>query len=588
MKKLTVLILCLAMALLAACGPGEQTTEGQKPGQSPTAVPDSSGVDAYADNNGNNVNYLCGIDMYGRVFNPVSGMDESKDVGMFYFIWHGESGRTTYNNTELLQNDPDTFWNVDINTNDFHYWGEPLFGYYYSSDKWVISRHIEMLTAAGIDYLVFDTTNGFVYKKTYTAVFEVLEKYREAGWDVPKVVFYTNSYSLNSMRNVYEDIYKQGKYKDSWYCPDGEKPMIIGLIDDDSDASFLEFFDFRASQWPNEGYKADGVPWMEWTYPQPIHNGIMNVSVAQHPNLPFSASIKDRSRNWGRGYSFETKENIEQDSRKGTNFQSQWDTALANKDAVNNVFVTGWNEWIAQKLNIEGNVWFVDCAVEEFSRDIEPMKGGYEDSFYMQLCDNVRRYKGVNEQVRKPDTATINVSGDIAQWDGIRNSYKAITSQSIERNSRSVDRKIKYIQEAARNNIQEVKLTNDSEKLYFMIRSQSDVAQSASPDFMNIYLGIGDLELKGWNGYEYVLSCGDKAVYALDESGARTKVADAEVSVNGRYVQAAVALDAISASGEQGVYFKVSDGVASVDIMDTYIQGKSLPMGRLSYYYYFG
>lgn len=46
---------------------------------------------------------LCGIDQYGRAFMPVSGMDRKKDVGMFYFLWHGESGQTTYDVTKLLR-----------------------------------------------------------------------------------------------------------------------------------------------------------------------------------------------------------------------------------------------------------------------------------------------------------------------------------------------------------------------------------------------------------------------------------------------------------------------------------------------------
>lgn len=34
---------------------------------------------------------------------------------------------------------------------------------------------------------------------------------------------------------------------------------------------------------------------------------------------------------------------------KGTNFQFQWDNVFKNKEEVDMVVVTGWNEWIAQK-----------------------------------------------------------------------------------------------------------------------------------------------------------------------------------------------------------------------------------------------
>ena len=38
---------------------------------------------------------------------------------------------------------------------------------------------------------------------------------------------------------------------------------------------------------------------------------------------------------------------------------------------------------------------FVDCANFEYSRDIEMMRGGYGDNFFLMLRDNVRRFKGL-------------------------------------------------------------------------------------------------------------------------------------------------------------------------------------------------
>ena len=59
--------------------------------------------------------------------------------------------------------------------------------------------------------------------------------------------------------------------------------------------------------------------------------------------------------------------------------------------------VTGWNEWIAGRWGKPGGpVEFVDQFDEEYSRDIEPMKGGHGDNYYYQLVANVRRYKGAD------------------------------------------------------------------------------------------------------------------------------------------------------------------------------------------------
>ncbi len=569
-------------------------------------------VDGYGDNNGFNINYLCGVDQFDRAFMPVTGIDDKKDVGMFYFLWHGLSGKTTYNNTQLLKDKPDDFWNTkgtkNSPLNSFHYWGEPLFGYYRSNDKWVIAKHVEMLTAAGVDFLVFDTTNSFAYINESKAVLSVLDEYQKAGWNVPKVAYYTNSYSIRTMEQIYAEIYKYKEYSGLWYCPDGTHPLIIGALTPEQDKSiindksynpkplseeFLSFFDLRSTQWPFDPVKEDGFPWMEWTYPQPNHNGIMNVSLAQHPQLPFSDSITDRSKNKGRGYNYVTKKNEGENSHKGINAQAQWDTVHNNKGNVHTVFVTGWNEWIAQKLVLDNRVWFVDCANEEFSRDIEPNADGYEDAFYVQLADNIRRFKGLEGVLKPGMEATIDVNKDASQWDSVTNIYKALSQTVRERDSRSVDNKIKYEQEPARNNIQEIKLTNDKNNVYFMIKCDKDIVTDyTNNNWMNIFIGIGDVKLRDWESYSFVVNQkveGNKgSICSLLSDGKATEVGKADISVKGNVLQVSIPMSSLGIKDNiKGIYFKVADEVENpTDIMSYYTTGKSLPMGRLSYYYY--
>lgn len=609
MKKLIALILLTLMtvSMFASCDvrrDGDPTTPTEPP------QPPQNEVDAYAENNGFNNNYICGIDQFGRVFMPTTGRNKEKDVGMFYFLWHGSSSKTTHNITEQLANNPSTLWNKTANVNQYHYWGEPLFGYYKSTDKWVIRKHVEMFIAAGVDFLIFDTTNAVTYMPEVNEVCTALSIYKEDGWDVPEIAFYTNSYSIRTMNELYNDFYKQGLWEDLWYKPDGVHPMIIGAQTPEQDRKivgdpsyfpdplseeFLNFFDLRDTQWPFDPFKENGYPWIEWTYPQPVHNGVINVAVAEHPDLPFSSSIKDRNRNWGRGYNFETHQNVEADMRKGTNFQSQWNTAINNPN-VKTAFVTGWNEWIALKLIQHGEVSFVDCATEEFSRDIEPMKGGYEDAFYLQLCDNIRRFNGLRENFKPSDKATIDINGPLSQWDNIRNVYQAMSQAAIRqgRGDWSVDNKTLYKYGKVTNNIQRVKVTNDKENIYFLISCQRDIVKSADETFMNVFIGLNDLKLTGWEGYSFVID-GNGNISSLDKDGKRTEIGKAEVSISGKNAQFKIPMRTLGTdASQQGIYFKVADGVTDensgfshTEIMDYYQVGKSLPMGRLSYYYYF-
>ena len=41
-----------------------------------------------------------------------------------------------------------------------HFWGEPLFGYYRTTDPYVLRKHAEMLADAGVDVVFFDCTNA--------------------------------------------------------------------------------------------------------------------------------------------------------------------------------------------------------------------------------------------------------------------------------------------------------------------------------------------------------------------------------------------------------------------------------------------
>ena len=62
-----------------------------------------------------------------------------------------------------------------------YYWGEPLYGYYNSTDPWVLRRHANLLADAGIDTVIFDTTNRVTYRDVYMKLCEVWSQMRRKG-----------------------------------------------------------------------------------------------------------------------------------------------------------------------------------------------------------------------------------------------------------------------------------------------------------------------------------------------------------------------------------------------------------------------
>jgi hypothetical protein len=80
-------------------------------------------------------------------------------------------------------------------------------------------------------------------------------------------------------------------------------------------------------------------------------------------------------------------------SRNGGMFwYAQWLTAFEFRPKI--VTLTWWNEWTAQRLNIDGEYVFTDNYNQEYSRDIEPMEGGHGDLYYRWMIEYISAYKG--------------------------------------------------------------------------------------------------------------------------------------------------------------------------------------------------
>ena len=117
----------------------------------------------------------------------------------------------------------------------------------------------------------------------------------------------------------------------------------------------------------------------------------------------------------------------------------------------------------------------IDTASMEFSRDAEMMKGGYNDAFFLQLCRNIRKFKGVTADAAATTEKTVDISADAAQWNGVETVYQTPMTTNIARNSTDPSRTITYTEEAARNNIQVAKVAHDADNFYFYIQCENDI-----------------------------------------------------------------------------------------------------------------
>lgn len=573
-------------------------------------------MDIYGDSYNNYM--LVGFDEQGHTFDAVRApREEDKQVGIFYFLWLGQplSGEIYDLSHILAEHGPDVAFHQDVPgvspAGQWHWWEEPLFGYYNSADEWVIRRHMEMLTDAGVDFLVFDATNAFTYDNVAKRVMKVICELRAEGWKAPQVAYYTHSYSIRTITNLYHSIYADETYADAWYRVDG-KPMIIGYdkaSDDMKEAAsrgdtsynpgdlpeeIREFFYLRQARWPFDPKVPNAWPYTEWSWPQPLNTDMVSVSIATHPMVPFSFSLTHENwGNWGRGYNPRTKVNVHEDIMKGTFYDFEWDIAMRHDPRF--VFITGWNEWVALKSPYGGEYMYCDNVDMEYSRDAEPMKGGYEDAYFIQTIQRIREYKYlpmegyVAHTVRK----TIDVQGDANQWNGVNAIYRRVGTDDGFRDSYGGSKSVRYESAPVRNNILEVRVTNDAENMYFMIRTEKDILTVDEANWMNLFIGIGRPEMgKGWEGYEYAINRvrkdGRAVIEKLASDYTGEQVGEATYTVQKNVMQVCIPLTTLGLTpdGCADIYFKVADGVESPEeIMNYYASGRSLPMGRLSYLY---
>ena len=540
-------------------------------------------------------------------------------VGIFYFLWLGEHGdQGILDITKIAAKHGDAALNTSTcsawgGAGAWHFFSEPLYGYYYSSDEWVIRKHMELLTAAGVDFLYFDVTNSYPYISNAKKLMKVCHEMNEEGFDAPQVVFYTHTSPEVTVKKIYDGIYGNGLYPYTWFRVDG-KPLIIAP----DDANIDGFFTIRNDVWPNEKgliattnanktaeryySKIKGCwPWIDWVWPQVIFKNdagepeVISVSVAQHAvTCNFARAGLYGAKDHGRSYNGTWDLLDDQSYKYGYNLQCQFNTSISN--SVKYTLVTGWNEWVAQRQDVgDGTISFVDTATIEYSRDIEMTRGYYFDNYYMQLVYNIQAIKGAAPVILQDGRKAVNVTGSFDQWSDVAVTYTDPTGDCADRNSASFGSQ-KLTDETGRNDISELKVVNDTKNLYFYVKTVDDITKyDTDSAWMRIYVNV-DGETTGWYGYDYIINysaSGDFttniAVYSgKDGEYAFTPTQSVSYRCLNNEMMIAVPMEylGITDINKINLQFKCADGKCEYNEMeDFYCFGDTAPLGRLNYVY---
>ncbi|HEX2974126.1 MAG TPA: hypothetical protein VHP11_17465, partial [Tepidisphaeraceae bacterium] len=258
------------------------------------------------------------------------------------------------------------------------------------------------------------------------------------------------------------------------------------------------------------------------------------------------------------------------------------------------VMVTGWNEWIAGQWGKPGeSIAFVDQFSQEYSRDIEPMKGGHGDNYYWQLVANVRRYKGASSQPQASPAKTIRMDGGFEQWGDVQPEYRDHVGETAPRDyDGAAD--LHYTNRTGRNDLMALKVARDATNVYFYARTRGAMSPSTDENWMWLLIDVDQNPKTGWEGYDLIVNRtvenGGTSWLEKNTGGWQwEKVARVTYRVQGDQLQLAIPRSALSLpQGQTGLSldFKWVDHAQHPgDIMDFYQSGDAAPEGRFMYRY---
>lgn len=609
--------------------------------------------------------------------------DQRRVVGIFYITWHADSHHnipgTRMNVTEILEKDPSArldgkhpLWN----NSSFH-WGEPEMGYFLSKDEYVIRKDISMLADAGVDVLVMDVTNAVRYWSEWDVLFNTMLDMRKNGNKVPQFCFWSyNGPAIEVVQDLYEKVYKVGKYKDLWFYWD-DKPLLLYNAHPEFDSGgkapksknpnyssiaannpasmhygdpdyaleyyedytkeVKEFFTLRNMWWGRYMWGGERFVGTEgnWSFgyelgDEPIPGEPMGLArdslrpdqlISPYNGKPEQAAITPAQHsilNVGKSWTRKNRQpklneydmpvptyvpwlgkTVDDPTAYGIYFQERWDETLpANPHFI---YINDWNEWTAGKyqredggpanfLGRKSNFWFVDQYNAEFNRTIQPMKDGYTDNYYMQMAQNIRRYKGVAPIPKNKGFNPINMGNGFNDWNKIETEFRDTQGDVFHRDYNGYNG-LHYTNTSGRNDFLTSKVSVDKGNIYFFAQTDNAISPYTDKHWMMLFIDKDANTQTGWYGYDFAVNMkvkSDRVTTLMKyDNGQWIEVCDLNYYVDGNKIEIEIPREKLNLDKNEFTFdFKWSDNAGELkDPMSFCIDGDTAPNRRFNYRY---
>lgn len=281
----------------------------------------------------------------------------------------------------------------------------------------------------------------------------------------------------------------------------------------------------------------------------------------------------------------------------GAYFQESWDYALKGDPEF--LYINDWNEWTAMKFNTEGEVsWlgrinpfmFVDQYNMEFNRGIQPMKGGYSDNYYMQMAQNIRRYKGSRPIPQHTGYTESKIDGRFGDWKNNSIEYRDTQGDTFHRNAKGYAG-LHYTNTSGRNDIITSKVAVGAESISFYAETATELTPHTDNNWMMLLIDADNNHSTGWYGYDYIINKdikGERTTTLLQYDSAKGEwsyVADIAMRYAGNRLELAIPRKLLNLAEDNFILdFKWTDNPTELkDPISLCTDGDTAPNRRFNY-----